>query len=755
MKKSTALSVFSTFFLLAVCGLFAFFVRQGNWLQTDLRTLLPEEQSWQPIQVQADQKQETRFNQQLIAMVGHQEAEQAFQLATDIARQWQASDLFSQINDKIQVDLPALQKEFSLLKFATLPASVRKQLFEQPETYFQHYAEQILTPFEKANLLPLEQDWLGFGRFVFNSSAIAMQWNMNNGMLYTEQDGITWVLLRSELAQTDTVKPVRSLLDMMDENRILAEAKQATFLVTGAALFAADAKQKAETESSVMSVLGISLTLMLLLFVFRTWRIVWLFLPILVGMLSGLCGVILGFGQVHILTIVIGTSLVGVLIDFPLHWLASSLFASNWNAKQAMKSLRFTFLISLLITFVGYALLGFTHLPILKQTALFSMVALVGAILTTMFILPNLFRHWNVTLPSVFLLKVRSILDRFFNRPFHKITLLILALFSAAGIYQTRWQDDIRQWVALPDKMLKDTQQIARLTGVNLSSQYLLVIAPDDEKLLQKENELTEQLLRKGITFQALSQWLMPKAQQQVWAERLSQLSSESYAVMEQIGVSVGEIRQAVQHLKTAKTVSLNDALQTQIGQGWQEFYLGKLEDNQVASLVRVNLQAGQSAEQFANGKDIFWQDKRAHLNESFEHTRNQAAWLKLLSFVLAGILLWRFLGVKRGVRMLLPALLAIVMTIAVFGWFGLPIGLFSLFGLLLVSAIGVDYTAYMQTAQEPLSNKRIAILLTALTTLISFMLLGISSTPAVAMFGLSVSIGVLCSVAITFKLFR
>ena len=755
MKKSTALSVFSTFFLLAVCGLFAFFVQQGNWLQTELRTLLPEEQSWQSIQIQADQKQETRFNQQLIAMVGHQDAEQAFQLVTKIAGQWQASGLFSQINDKIQPDLPDLQQELNLLKFATLPAPVRKQLAEQPETYFQHYAEQILNPFEKANLLPLEQDWLGFGRFVFNSSAIAMQWNMDNGMLYTEQDGITWVLLRGELAQAETVKPVHALLNMVGENRLLAEAKQATFLVTGAALFTADAQQKAETESSVMSVLGISLTLMLLLFVFRTWRIVWLFLPILVGMLSGLCGVILGFGQVHILTIVIGTSLVGVLIDFPLHWLASSLFASNWQGTQAMRSLRFTFLMSLLITFVGYALLGFTHLPILKQTALFSMVALVGAMLTTMFILPNLFQHWQVKPPSMCWIKVRSVLDRFFSQPFHKIMILFLVLFSVAGIYQTQWKDDIRQWVVLPDKMLKEAQQIAQLTRGNLSSQYLLVIAPDDEKLLRKENKLTEQLSQQGIAFQALSQWVMSKEQQQVWAEKLTELPPESYAVMAQIGVSNSEIGQAVRQLKTAKTVSLKEALQTQIGQGWQGFYLGKLEGNQVASLVRVNLKAGQSAEQFANGKDIFWQDKRAHLNVSFEHTRNQAAWLKLLSFVLAGILLWRFWGVKRGVMMLLPALLAIVMTIAVFGWLGLSIGLFSLFGLLLVSAIGVDYTAYMQTAQEPLSNKRIAVLLTAFTTLISFMLLGISSTPAVAMFGLTVSIGVLFSVAITFKLFR
>ena len=71
------------------------------------------------------------------------------------------------------------------------------------------------------------------------------------------------------------------------------------------------------------------------------------------------------------------------------------------------------------------------------------------------------------------------------------------------------------------------------------------------------------------------------------------------------------------------------------------------------------------------------------------------------------------------------------------------------------MSAIGIDYTAYMQPANEPLYGKYIAVLLAATTTLISFVLLGLSSTPAVASFGLSVSLGVLFSVIITFKMLR
>ena len=58
-------------------------------------------------------------------------------------------------------------------------------------------------------------------------------------------------------------------------------------------------------------------------------RVFLLSLPLAAGMLTGLAVALLTFGEVHILTIVIGTSLVGMLVDFPLHWLAPSVFGPS------------------------------------------------------------------------------------------------------------------------------------------------------------------------------------------------------------------------------------------------------------------------------------------------------------------------------------------------------------------------------------------------------------------------------------------
>lgn len=736
--------------LIGIALLFGFFVKQGQWLETDLRALLPQETRWRAVQIEADRQLENQLNQQVVALIGNENPQIAFDSAEKIASRWQTSGLFSQINSKIQPDLTALSAEIQQLKWATLPKNIRSQLLENPKGYFQHYAEQIANPFLQANLLSLEQDWLGLGRFTLPQSQqlSKMQWNAESGFVYTEQDGVTWVLLNGQLKQADMMNAQQGLLALMAESKSLAAETKTHFFSTGAALFAAVAKTQAESESTLMSVLGIILTLALLLSVFRRLRVLWLFLPIALGMLCGVTVTVALLGQIHILTLVIGTSLVGVLIDFPLHWLASSLSTPNWQAEKAMAAHQSTFLLTLGITLLGYGLLWFTDLPILKQTALFSAVALVSAILCTMLFLPLLFKGANL----------RSVIGKE-NRKFDRLVemklspwwLLPLLAFIAVGIYRSQWKDDIRQWVSMPKEMLLDAQQIGELTGIDLGSQYFLVTAKNDDELLAETEKLSEKLTALSQPHQALSQWIMSETEQQSLMKQLQRITPQDYAVLAEIGVPTEQVAQALQ--VQIAPISLSTATQTLLGKGWQSLYLGKMHNGEVAAITKVsNVQNAGNLQQLADNQHIFWQDKRAYLNAAFEQTRNQAAWLKVLSFVIAGILLWRLFGLKQTTKILAIPFVAIITTVALFGWLGLPITLFAMFGLLLVSAIGIDYTAYMYSVQEPLSAKRTAISLAALTTMISFGLLALSSTPAVASFGLSVMVGVAIAVVLTYK---
>ena len=748
MKKTTALSLLYAVFILFVSLLFGSFVKQGNWLQTDLHTLLPSQQEWADVQL----------NSQIIALIGHADEKQAFNLTDHIAQTWRNSKLFSHITDRIQPNLTALQQDIQLVAFATLPQTVREQLINDPKGYFQQYAEDIVNPFKRNNLLSLEQDWLGFGRFAQQTQQGNVQWHAENGMLTVKQDNMTWVLLRAELQQNDFINPSENLTALLTENRQYLTQSGAQFKITGSALFAADAKQKAEKESTLMSVLGVSLTLLLLLIVFRTPRILWLFLPILIGMLSGVVATVWGFGQIHILTLVIGTSLVGVLIDFPLHWLAGSLFDRKWLPLLAMQKLCFTFFISLLVTLLGYGLLAFTHLPILQQTALFSAVSLITALLATQLFLPYLFYRYQPTtlLPErkTFNL-IQKGLNTFANKRFNKGTLLIISLLVLGGGIKSSWHDDIRQWVSMPQSMLNEAKTIGELTGVDLGSQYFLLTAENEALLLEKDAKLSKQLAQRNITFKSLSQWISPLAEQKQLAEYLQHISADDYAVLNDIGIPTEKIQQNLTALSQGKPLTLSEALNTQLGQAWKMLYLGELAPNQVASIIKISQADSATMQALANNRDIFWQDKRAYLNQAFKEAKEQAAWLKIISFVIAGLLLWKVFETKTSIRILFIPCISILGTIAIFGWIGLPIGLFSMFGLLLVSAIGIDYAVYMKTVHEEPSHKRITLTLAACTTLISFLLLAISSTPAVATFGISVSIGVIISLLTTLKLMR
>ena len=76
----------------------------------------------------------------------------------------------------------------------------------------------------------------------------------------------------------------------------------------------------------------------------------------------------------------------------------------------------------------------------------------------------------------------------------------------------------------------------------------------------------------------------------------------------------------------------------------------------------------------------------------------------------------------------------------------GQTLTLFSVFGLLLVTAIGVDYAIIVYEGVGGAATSLLGTLLAAVTTWLSFGLLALSSTPAVSSFGLAVSLGLVFS---------
>ena len=749
-----------TLFTALLCLFLIHTVTAKPWLQTDLTALLPTEQQPDALLVAADKAGEAQLNGQIVMLTGSANAETAFQAAAEIAGKWRESGVFAEVDSSITPDLDSVRADMQRLALATLPQEQARLLVDNPKQYFQARAEDAANPFAAMSPLSLEQDWLGFGRFVAAKAnpQSRLQWNMDNGMLFTEADGKTWVWLRGRLKTGDNFSGNEKLLPLINKSRAIAQKHGAETLAAGGALFAAASKTAAEAESRTMSMVGTLATFALLLWVFRSARVFWLALPLAAGMLTGLAAALAVFGEVHILTIVIGTSLVGMLVDFPLHWLAPSVFRQpeneKWSSESAMKHVLPSFAVSLLITVLGYALLWFTPLTVLRQTAVFSGFALLGAFGATVLWLPPLFRRYQAkAVPFAKLTERLLRLKGRLNKRLHKRGWLALGgIFLAVGLWRSDWRDDIRQWVNMPSEMLAQVQRIGELSGTDFGGRYIVTEAASEDALLAKNAELAQALqplVAQGKLggFQSLDQFVAPVAAQQQVQHHLRELAGqpENWQPLADIGIPSETIRQALIQAADTPPLTLSGSLKTALAQAWQPLYLGEVERGRYAAVVRLNGVTDETAVRTAalGIAGTHWADKRAHLNALFHHTRNQAAWLKLASYALAWLLLWRMFGAKRGSKILAVPLAAAVCTVAALGWLGIPVSLFAMFGLLLVSAIGVDYAVYAATAKHTAAARLGGMLLAAATTAISFALLAFSSTPAVAAFGLTVTIGV------------
>ena len=136
----------------------------------------------------------------------------------------------------------------------------------------------------------------------------------------------------------------------------------------------------------------------------------------------------------------------------------------------------------------------------------------------------------------------------------------------------------------------------------------------------------------------------------------------------------------------------------------------------------------------------VRWVDKTAEYSGLLARYRIGMGWLLGLGY--AAVLLaltWRF---KRAAwRALLPTALGTLLVLACFGWLGIPLQLFTVLALVLLLGMGVDYGIFL--LEHPGDGTAwLAVALAGVSTLLSFGLLALSSTPALHVFGLTMLIG-------------
>lgn len=738
--------------LLAVVALAAWQWRDGAPLSANLMELVPGT-SPDALESRAEQRMQEPLNREMLVLVGHADRQQALNMAQQLGEQWQASGLFETVQWNLQADLPALRKQLLQGRLAMLSADDRQLLSEHPDAFIQQRVQALFDPFNGFTLVPSQDDWLGLTGRIQNSQPKhgAVRLDIGSGALVADADGKSWVMLRARTTGNafDMNLPLQ-VAELLQHSREQAAKSDVQLLAASGLLYAANGQQQATREMTWVGGGATAGILLLLLLAFRRWGVLLAFVPVLVGMLFGAVACVALFGHMHVMTLVLGSSLIGVAVDYPLHYLSKSWSLKPWRSWPALRLTLPGLTLSLITSVIGYLALAWTPFPALTQIAVFSAAGLLGAYLSAVCLLPALLKNvqlrpaqWPLRLAER-LIHLREALLGCIRTP---ALLALLIAFCVGGLMQLQSKNDIRQWVGAPQHLTDEAQTIARITGYQPTSQFFLVRAANQEQLLERQAALSERLqqlvnLDKLQGYLALDQLVSAPSQQQQVRESLNKLPSFWQPLLD-LGVPVAALQNELQQLQTLPAEDIDAALAGPLGEPYRTLWLGPTEDGVAAmtslqglnnpSLLRV---------QALDLPGVVLVDRLGDLNTVFAATQISAAELKLASCVLIVLVLMLPFGLTGALRIVALPLLAALCSLASLGWLGQPLTLFSLFGLLLVTAISVDYAILMREQVGGAAVSLLGTLLAAVTTWLSFGLLAVSSTPAVSNFGLSVSLG-------------
>lgn len=626
----------------------------------------------------------------------------------------------------------------------------RARLAAGPEAWSQWVLGQIYSPFGGVSRAEWQADPLLLVRAGVQGQ-IASPLRLDHGWLLSEDGaGRQWFLLRAELdlSAFDLARNTE-LLSRLDaaEQGLKSQYPGLELLRRGTLFYSQHASDLAQQDISTIG-LGSTVGVLLLMWLaFRSYRALWIsLLPIAIGLAWGVLAVVLWFGEVHIFTLVISSSLVGI-IDYGIHFLTERrLHGQQESPHQTRARLLPSLSMALFATLVGYGLLWLAPFPGLQQMALCALVGLTASFITVLCLFPL----WLGDLPrreARVLVPMALWLSWWREWPTLRrgVPLLCLTLIGA-GLSRLEVDDDIARLQPLPTELQAQERQIQRLTGQQGGMTGFLVTAADGETALQRLEAMSQKLTEARAAgqlagFVSLAQWLPSLAQQRADHAALTRLLPEVVARLNRAGVPARAEPRPWHPLTPAHWLG------SPVSEGSRLLWHG-LPDGRVALWLPVyGVTDGAAVAALAEGQEgVFWQDQRGQWSQLFAHYRVKLTELLLLAIALVGVLLWVRFGWRKSLRILLISGFSLGAGLALLAACGQPLTLFGVLAMSLIFGIGIDYSLFFAySGEDPLRQRStmFAILLANLTTQLSFGLLALSHTSAIAGFGLVLSGGI------------
>ena len=586
----------------------------------------------------------------------------------------------------------------------------------------------------------------------------------HDGVWVSPDGGRALMLVRLRSAGSDIDGAQRALAAIRTAFAAAAAdsaGKAARLVLSGAPVFAVQARDRIKSDATRLSVLAGLLVATALLGVYRSPRVLVLaFVPVVSGALVGVAAVGVAFRGVHGITLGFGATLIGEAVDYAVYLFTQT--APDSPVEATMARIWPTLRLGVLTSICGFSAMLLSSFEGFAQLGLFTITGLAVAVCVTRWVLPVLIPPGFAGVrQSPTMMRIAAVAMRGRRLRVGVVVLVGLATASLAVDRGRFWAGDLASLSPVPAAEQQVDRSLRRDMRAPDAGLLIVIRRADQEAALEAAERVggaMAPLIGQGALagFDSPARYLPSLAAQRARQAALPDaaalrvgLDAALQGLPFQPGLfapflaAVGSARSGPLIRRSGldgTSLSLKlDQLLTRQGDGW------------VAMLALRGVAAREPiARAIAGEPDVVLVDLKAESDRLLGVYLREGVSLACLGAVAIALLLAVSLrSLSRLAAVTAPLAAAVVVTLAVLRLGGHAVSIFNLFGLLLVVAIGSNYCLFFDRQRDdPAGMGRVlaSLLLANACTVAGFGVLSLSGTPVLHDLGLPVAIGTLLS---------
>jgi predicted exporter len=479
-------------------------------------------------------------------------------------------------------------------------------------------------------------------------------------------------------------------------------------------------------------------------------------IPTAAGAIAGAIAVQVLFGSVHGITLTFGGTLAGVTSDYPVHLISHLRRGSS--PVQALRGIWSPLVLGGVIAAAAFLPMTISSFPGLSQLGVIAVVGIAAGVVATVAILPWILEGHIPSEAVGWSHRIVRLVSR------AKGATIVGGLVGLAWLVVAHaevFSDDLSRLSPLPAQLVELDRKIRGELGAPDVRRLFVVDGRSAQEALTGSERLSrdlDALVRDGViaSYDAPSRYL-PSGETQRMRQTLlpseDELRSRLAIAVQGLpvdaptfepfvhGVTAAKSRTPLEPSDVAPVPLVGDRLAALLSNRsdgtWQAFILL----SGVAQPARLAEMASRQTGDSTHYLDL--QTETAHLVALYR--TESLRWLAGGLAVVIGLLFAVF-PVRRAARVVLSLVVSLSLTAAILLAMGMALTPFHLMSFLLVAGMGLDYAVFLSRDDVDVGDLQRtlrSIFICAVTTVIPFGLMVISSAPILRGIGLTVAIGV------------